>query len=273
MKTKIWIVIAAFALLAGCVSEIKPLESTEKTSNPFEGLFEQHARVNGMSVNASTKVFEKYGIINEKDILKNLPTKTKTFGEKQQWMKGGEGVSLGEVDENDYKQPDFYPAFKTSGKNTWINATGEKPFVIGVMSTPADQEATLTSESGEFETYLFVGAGWGTTTHQGVGLRAMVEPAEKGINVSISPNEFVVGPAFPIIDENWMERVHVEGNVSSEVKEGVYTITILLNDPSEEKENEWAKKYGDYARANSTFVDARGIATLTLTIPPKSKEN
>ncbi len=266
-------IIGISLLLSGCVSEGKPLTQVEQSDHAFTGLIEQHATANRITVNESKAIWEQYGIINEKDILKNLPSKTNTFEKEKEWVNGGEGVLLGIIDENNYQQPDFYPTFETSGKKTWINAMGEKSYVLGVMSTPADQEAVLTNEIREFETYLFVGAGWGTTTHQGVKLRAAVEPNESGITIAITPNEFLVGPTFPIIDENWIERVHIEGSVSPEAKEGKYTITILLDNPTEQNENEWVTTHTEYARANTSFVDPRGLATLTLTIPEKSKEN
>lgn len=250
-------------LLAGCVLP----QDENKTSEQGKGdwLMEEFAAANNVTQKEAQTFFqEKYGVKGWADVVKNLPERTNTFEEEKKIWKGGSGESIQNATGENLAQPDFYETFETSGKTAWIQATGEEKRVIGVFSTPADQEAILEEGSREFETHLIVGSAWGVTEYQGVELYAEVNP-DAPMRIEIMESEFLLGPTFPVFDVNWVKRVRVNGVITEKMGAGTYVITIKMRNPTIEKQAEWyAIHTTRYVNGENALVDSRGLATLTL---------
>lgn len=259
------IVVGMLLLMGGCVqTSDSPPENPILSENDW--MVKGYADTHRISLEQAREFFMKtYRIESGKDIVKNLPPRNENFQKDKEKMKEGSGAGLGNVERENYLQPDFYETFETTGKRTWTGAPAALPEVVGLFSVPAEQEATLGEESREFETYLFVGSAWGATYFQGIGFEAVIEP-EAPVVVEVNPPYMIAGPAFPTLNEGWVERIRVKGNVVGNVLPGRYVITIRATNPPQEKQEEWANAHERYVNADTTFVDPRGLATLVLNV-------
>lgn len=258
-----FVVMIGVIVLAGCVQPSEENKTNEQVKEDW--LMEAFAEKNKVTREEAQTFFqEKYGVNGWGDVVKNLPERTSTFEEEKKIWKGGSGESIQNAAWENIVQPDFYETFETSGKNVWVQATGEEKRVIGVFSTPADQEAMLEEGSREFEAQLIVGSAWGVTEYQGVRLYADVKPGAP-IEIEIMEDEFLLGPTFPVFDANWVQRVRVNGVITGKMGAGTYVITIKMGNPAIEKQVEWYNAHATrYVNGENVLVDSRGLATLTL---------
>ncbi len=260
------VMVGILLLATGCVQTESNNPPENPISNERDWMTEGYAQHHHVSIEQAKEFFVKtYGVERAKDIVKNLPERNENFEKDKEKMNGGSGEGLGEVARENYLQPDFFETFETSGKRTWVQAPEVWQGVIGIFSTPAEQEAVLGTESKEFETYLFVGSGWGVTYFQGIGFDASIEP-EAPIAIEIDPPHMLAGPAFPVLDKEWVGRIRITGKIMGEVAPGKYTITIRASSPPIEKQAEWAGTQEWYVNADTIFVDPRGLATLVLNV-------
>ncbi len=262
-----FLVFGIILLLAGC---IQPANTLTSGKNPTEyekdWMLDGYAAQHEKTREQAEKFFQQtYGINSEKDIAKKLPKRTEKFEKDKQKIMAGSGEELAAISRENYLQPDFYDTFETTGKKTWTNAPDLQLETVGLFSTPAEQEATLEKNSTTFETYLFVGSAWGATQFQGVGFFAVTEP-QAPIVFEIDPPATLAGPSFPILDEQWTNRIRIRGEITGNISPGKYIITIKAVNPTYEKQEEWANAHARYVNADTSFMDPKGLATLTLNV-------
>lgn len=260
-----WTILVGVIFLAGCVQPGNENETSKITGEDW--LIQEFAASKMISEKEAETFFEeKYGVNGWESVVRNLPERTSTFENEKKVWNGGNGESIREITWENMVQPDFYETFETTGKKVWVNASGVETNVIGVFSTPADQEATLREGSRDFETHLLIGSGWGVTEYQGIRLYAEVNP-NAPIEIEIMENEFLLGPTFPVFDANWVQRVRISGVITGKVEKGTYVITVKTGNPTQEKQVEWYTAHaGNYVNGENVLVDSRGVATLTLQV-------
>lgn len=260
-------IILLFVLL-GCVNSNPPPEE-QNPSLHEHGLFEKYATNHNQSLTEATTFFKNHYLLeSEQAIYEKLPTPPTDFTQwNEKWKKGNtEELSL--VPSTVYLQPEFYPTFETKGITMWTDAEPTASQRIGIASTPAEQEATLPTDSNAFQTILFVGSAWGSTHAQAIGLAAQIEP-ETDIHVNINPQNIIIGPNFPQFSDDWMQRITIAGELGETVKEGTYIVRIIGINPTLDSSMN-IEKYPQLVNGNSIFVNTKGLATIIIHVPDKN---
>ncbi|MDP2665891.1 MAG: hypothetical protein Q8P05_00080 [Candidatus Diapherotrites archaeon] len=273
-------------ILAGCVSdqivEIGNPDGVDDNRKDQRGLIRGYAHQQGVTVEEARAFFAQvYGIEEENDITAKLPPVPKDFDQWKERAYSGEKGVVGIVPETIYTQPEFYPTFETVGKAFWVGGDGSIPYSVGIMGTPGKQEATITRGETETEGYLLIGASWGVTQRQGMGLRYELdyEPAtpdevprfnlndlEKIVRIRFTPQNLLIGKNFPTFDADWVQRVKIEGIVLPTAPPGIYVVRVFPTAPDPELEKAWGGQ--TYFRETETFSSGEGIATFTLRVNP-----
>ncbi len=267
---KVEIILLIFLAGSGCLQmKNNPLEEKNITlteNQPFipGGIFEQFSKKNNLNNEEITQFFqEKYGLKNEQAIFEFLPKKPTTFEEDRKKLYAGDSRELGEIPFESYTQPDFYPTFHPNGIRIWVEANGNAQPVLGIATTPAEQETTLDENVTEFNTYLFVNAAWGTTEFQAFSFQYTISP-NAPIRMNATPRTLFLGPVFPRVTKEWAERVKFTGVIPLDTPPGEYTITIWAAAPEEKIPEDAPGK--TYFRGGDILQPSNGIATLRVRI-------
>ena len=279
---KMIILVGILLLLLGCVGEnqtitngiiddsiLKEKQTLKEEKNPdFRNyaLFDQYANEHGLSLEKTKELFRTFqNIQKEKDIFAKLPKPNNSFAEDRKKLLSGNGFDLESISYQNYLQPEFYLNFDTIGIRKWIENAGKNEKVVGIAATPADQQVIMEKGQTDFHTNLFVGGTWGATYYQGIGLTYKVTP-KTDINITISPNETIIGPTFPTFDPQWIKRIRISGKIGKDVPKGNYTIKIDTKPADIETQLAWSQQYNPYAGVNELIKNPQGIATLQIQI-------
>lgn len=265
--------------LAGCTSTPAPNPNITPIilpdpSTPLHQhqIFQQYATSRGITPQETTQFFQTTYGISEEGIYSQLPTPAATFFQDVNTLHYGNGIEINTIPAESYLQPEFFPTFTTSGIKTWIEAPTQFPNTFGFSSTPAEQQATLAEDSNGFTTTLFIGSAWGVTYYQGMAFRYTIIP-QADIQLTFDPPHILAGPTFPAFTPEWMHKITINGNIGAAVPAGTYTISIFPADAPIEVQNEWYSQHPRYINGNGLIGPANGLATLTLTIPPRNTSN
>jgi len=158
-----------------------------------------------------------------------------------------QGIHLALLDENYWKQPEFYPTFKTSGIGLMENPPQDKWGAYGMGSYPA--EHFLDVRPGDRAvTANFFTASWLVVNRQAVSLnpREVVEGGEMDgadagqyFAVAIEPREFLLGASWPAFEADWAQKAVISIDVSSSTPPGDYIVYVDTGQPSEEAIAKW----------------------------------
>jgi len=254
-------------VLAGCIQPTQERTAEYSAEKEPFGIFAAFAQKHGLTIAQTREFFKKnMGITQESKIIEQLPSPSETFEKDKLKLLGSTAEELDAIPKENYSQPTFFGDFETSGRDQWINAEATTPMSHGIISTPADQYATLAPESKEMRATLFVRAAWGSTYYQGIKLYATISP-EAAIQFHVNPEQFLLEPTFPTIHQNWVEKISIRGELTGNVEPGTYVITIKMSDPDIENVTKWIETREPYTNGNGSFTDPRGVATLTLNVP------
>lgn len=184
-----------------------------------------------------------FGLNTEEEIYENLPKPAEDFSEIVYLFSQGRYFSIGLLGEEYYKQPEFYPTFKTSGLRSWTRTDSRYWAPHGFGSYPSQQSDEL-SLSGRREStgVVFIQSSWGVQTYQGFSLHAD-ETSKQFFDISITPQNFLIGPAWPKFAPNWAERVVVTARVKDNTPPGTYKIIINTFTPPKELREQWQYLY------------------------------
>jgi hypothetical protein len=276
------VLVGLLLILAGCIGEHQKepvkiaddsvlrenlLPATEADPNFREyRVFEQFAKEHKISIEETKKIFKKnYNIQKESDIFAKLPKPNELFAEDRNKLFFGTGFDLETISYQNYLQPEFYLNFTTIGIEKWVKNNGKKEKITGIAATPADQQVIMEKEQTGFHTNIFAGGTWGANYYQGFKLTYEIIP-EADINVVFSPNETIVGPAFPAFDPQWVKRIRINGKVGEKVPKGNYIIKIDTGPADTKTQISWSQKFTPYTGANELIKNKDGIATLQIQI-------
>ncbi|QQR92795.1 MAG: hypothetical protein IPJ89_00950 [Candidatus Iainarchaeum archaeon] len=270
-------------ILAGCTSPANnPATPTPDTNHGLvptptlplreHAIFQQYATTNGKTIQETQTFFHNNYGIAENDIFAQLPSVPATFLQDVNTLHYGNGLGTNLIPRESYLQPEFFPTFSTTGIQTWAKAPDQFPNTVGLSSTPAEQQATLASDSNGFTTTLFIGSAWGVTYYQGMAFRYTIQPAAD-IHLSFDPPHILAGPTFPVFTPEWMHKITVDGTIGTDVEEGTYTITIYPADAPIEVQEQWYDAHPRYVSGNGLIGPSDGLATFTLTIPARNTTN
>lgn len=203
-------------------------------------IFEKTAAFLGKDIEG---VKQYFGLNSEEEIYAALPKPAADFSEIVFLFAEGKYFTIGFLGEEYYKQPEFYPTFKTTGIRTWTKPDSKYWSPHGFGAYPSLQYDAL-SLSGRKEStgVVFVNASWGVQTYQGFSLHPDDE-SKKYFDITITPQNFLVGPAWPKFSENWAERVVVEAKLKDGTPPGTYKILINTFPTPKELKEQWEFLY------------------------------
>jgi hypothetical protein len=187
------------------------------------------------------KVPEYFSLQSEEEIFADLPPIAKDFSEIAYLLANGKYFAIGFLEEEYYKQPEFYPNFKEYGLRYWMQPDPKYWTPHGCGSYPAEQWATI-KKSDEFVGVVFFYTSWGVQTFQGLTLMPNSE-ARKYFDIEITPQTFLLEPAFPKFYENWAYKIVIRGKPKPDTPPGTYQIGINVESPPADKRAEWEFKY------------------------------
>jgi len=189
-----------------------------------------------------------------------LPPYPNNLGEIKILVRYGRIRDLTTINEEYYKQPEFYLNWDPEGIGSFFNPPGGYFGAFGFGTYPADTVATM--KPGEvIRVGTFFKTSWGVETYQGMQLtttfpeHAESKTAEMDVyqdpektrnyfDISIEPNLFVLEPTFGIFEENWVRNITVVVKVKDDTPPGNYVVGITPIAPPSEIEDEWLIEYG-----------------------------
>ncbi|VVC02663.1 Uncharacterised protein [Candidatus Burarchaeum australiense] len=193
-------------------------------------------------------------------VYKNLPPFPTDFYETMVLVQYGK-MDMQDFGPEYWKQPEWYPNFEGAGVQMMQNPPMDRWGAWGLGAYPSDM-LVVTDQGTNFTATTYIYSSWLVKTYQGVGLETAY-PAEttvpyeetgfkviqnsseasKYFDVTFDPPYLLLGPAFPIFDANWTQKVLVHVNVKPDAKPGNYVIGVNAGGPPSDVEKEWFAKY------------------------------
>ncbi len=152
---------------------------------------------------------DSYGL--SPTVFAALPPSPKCFNSIVALYREKQFVDINFFDSSYYLQPEFYPAFLSSGLAIWRSPLDTHYGVVGHGSYPSSSSVKSSFPS---ETFFLIYSGYGVRTLQSVSLRAEFEnPSDANLfSVSFDENTshgFLLGPTFPKFHSAWVHPVIV----------------------------------------------------------------
>jgi hypothetical protein len=204
-------------------------------------------------------------------VFAKLPPYPKNLGEIKIMIEYNKIKDLTTIEEEYYKQPEFYLNWNPSGINSFFNPPGGYFGAFGFGAYPGDTVATM--KPGEsLKLGTFFRTSWGVETYQGMQLASVfpenaesitaglkIEQDPKKVrdyfDVSIEPSLFVLEPSFGVFEKDWARKITVIIRVKQNTPSGKYVVGITPIAPPSEKEDKWLTQYGlRYVSAGSHGV-------------------
>ena len=260
---KISVVFAVFAvavLVIGCLynsandpGQIKTVEELDSEFSDYLVKYKQR-RLYGDNISILNR--SSYGVSLR--VFEDLPDMPGDFIRQTYLIKVGRLFDIEDLGEEYWKQPEFDPEFSRKGLKYWqdFGMTGFKKShwsTMGIRSYPYSQYVT-TKPGYSFNVTLFVSSGWSVETFQGIHIEPTwigsavsqigdllnsTDDAGDYINVNVTPNEFLLTPAFPKFTTNWVKKIKFTGKVGEDTPDGLYILSMDVSAPSEDQSNEW----------------------------------
>ena len=151
-----------------------------------------------------------------------------------------------------YKQPEFLPTWESIGAERMRNPPEDRIAIWGLGAYPSEQFFS-SKAGGEFAAAVFFHSSWMVQTVQGIEL---VPEYDDALEVRVEPNVFLLGRAYPVFDESWMQKILLKVKVRENAAPGSYEIRLTAKAPPEEYEQEWRSVHkGLYVNAPSASPD------------------
>jgi hypothetical protein len=191
-----------------------------------------------------------------------LPPVPNDFLYKVYLIKYGKFVNIADLGPEYYKQPEFDPDFTKFGLRYW-NEWKEKNYTkkywgtVGLRSYPFSQHV-IAAPGYSFNVTVFLSSNWNIETYQGIHLTtkfissaqtedgkfiSSAKDGEKYINVNVTPNEFLLTPAFPQFSENWVQKLTFTGKIADNAPKGTYILSMDTGKPGEVNSDKWLLEY------------------------------
>jgi hypothetical protein len=242
------------------VSTTQPDAVTAANDATFEDYLIKYKQKRIFRDNNSIPDRASYGISAK--IFDLLPSVPNDFLYKVYMIKYGRFLSIDQLGPEYYKQPEFDPDFTKFGLRYWeewkeANYSKKHWGTVGIRSYPYSQHV-ISQPGYSFNVTLFISSNWNIETFQGIRLiptfigKATSEDGKdivsakdgaRFINVNITPNEFLLTPAFPQFTPEWVKRVTITGKIADNTPKGVYIISMKLEKPSTEQSDKWLLEY------------------------------
>jgi len=253
----VFAILLIIGMVLGCLGD-KPKDDSVKidADQEFEEYLTKYKQQRVFRGNTSLPDRENYGISMR--VFEELPEVPSDFLYTVYLIKAGKFFDINSLSENYWKQPEFDPEFTRQGLKYWTSWHDPKFrkshwSTMGVRSYPYNQY--VNSVPGDsFNITLFFSSDWNVETYQGMrispawlsdattqeGKIVSASPdAEKYINVNITPNQFLLSPAFPMFTKEWIKELSFTGKIADDTPPGLYVLSMDILDPDQDKSDEW----------------------------------
>lgn len=194
------------------------------------------------------------------DVFANLPSYPDNLNEVKILVRYGKIKDLATIDENYYKQPEFYLNWDPAGINSFFEPTEGYFGALGFGAYPADVVATV--KPGEaLKLGTFFKTSWGVQNYQGIQLVPVFpekaksemgdeeaeqdpEKARNYFDVSVEPGLFLLEPTFGIFEKNWVRNVTVIIKIKPNTPPGKYVVGVSPIAPPLEFDDRWTIEHG-----------------------------
>lgn len=223
----------------------------------FEGFLTKYKQRQMYSANG-TSIPDRgvYGLPGE--IFADLPPFPNDFLYKTYLIKVGRFFDIGSLDERYWKQPEFDPDFTRYGLKYW-NDLKSKDYkkthwsTSGMRTYPFEQYVEA-APGYSFNISVIMSTDWSVEAYQGIHIKTLFinstvsadgkkiaasEGAERYINVNVTPDEFLLTPAFPIFTYDWNRKLLFTGKISEDTPAGTYILSFDLIPPSQANSEKW----------------------------------
>jgi len=232
-----------------------------------------------------------YGL--SKEIFSKLPPMPFDFEPTRDLFSTSQ-LSLKDLGEEYYLQPEFYPNFKTSGVQLILDYPQDMEAKNGYGTYPSEY-ILKADKDGQYEVSFMVYSSWGVVSYQGIGLipsylatatmdqnyfpdgsRSVsqnVSYVKEHIKViSITPSELILSPSYAKWDLDWDEQgrmiptrsaPHFEYGWAQKVtlyieieglKAGKYHLGVNIGSASNSNSQEWTFKYRTLYRVGGGYA-------------------
>lgn len=187
-------------------------------------------------------------------------------------------TDFGALEDRYWMQPEFFPHFEDIGVPILQNPPKDRWGAYGIATYPADSVSSVVAGES-LDVYFFIKSNYLVETYQGINLVTKYpestkiqsgfempdgsktveqdpEAARKYIDVSITPNPFILEPNFPVYNVNGTRKIKVTISVSEDTPSGNYVVTLDTATVPEEYEQKWLKEYLNmYTSGGMTKID------------------
>lgn len=189
-------------------------------------------------------VKDYFNLNSEEEIFENIPyPPPDDFSNIMYDFAIGRYFAIGLLGEEYFMQPEFYPNFKSTGIKTWTEHDSRYWSPHGFGSYPSVQyDALSLKERTEGTGVVFVHPSWGVQTHQGFSLLTDSE-SPKYFDITITPQNFKLGPAWPKFAPDWVRRVVINFKLKPGTPPGTYKIMLNVFPPPADLKEQWQYEY------------------------------
>jgi len=189
----------------------------------------------------------------------NLPEMSEDFGKQMHGVRSGGTTALAPgLGEAYFKQPEFLPEFEKIGLRYWkapdLKRWGREGF--GVY--PAEQSHSVKAGNQIYIT-AFVHSAYGIETWQGMSLAHSFPEngnASEFFSVEAEPKSFLLGPTYPVMDANWIQKIVIKISVRQDTPNGTYLLGFNSDSPEPWLDDKWAAEH------RGRYVSGRGMVAI-----------
>ncbi|HIH20321.1 TPA: hypothetical protein HA244_03560 [Candidatus Micrarchaeota archaeon] len=201
-----------------------------------------------------------------------LPEMPEDFFEKREQIRNGK-ITLGQfsdLGESYWLQPEFYPNFEDRAIGEILRPPSNRWAVQGFGAYPS--QASAQAKPGQrLAINVFFKTSWLVESYQGIRLEPTAQNRsqiaspdfQKNIRVEISPQEFLLEPAYPAFSKGWAKKIGISISISPEAEEGEYEIGFNPVKPLANEE--WGSQHRAYFSATG-FGIGRPFFAVKLSV-------
>jgi len=219
-----------------------------------------------------------------------LPEFPKDFYSVRQLVRTGTISDFGELEEEYWKQPEFFPNFEDIGLPILQNPPKDRWGAQGYMTYPADT-LSMVRPGEQLDVYFFIKSSYLVETYQGImfdhsfpssaqvtggelpegGTAVQQDPETTAsyFTVEITPNPFILEPNFPVFRPKGTVRMKATITASPETPPGNYVVAFDTIEVPEEQESLWIKQYLNRYVSGTMTKLSKPYHQAFLTVPGK----
>ncbi|MCX8190515.1 MAG: hypothetical protein N3F05_04815 [Candidatus Diapherotrites archaeon] len=195
-------------------------------------------------------------------VFENLPQVPHDFNAIVSLMHRNAYTNYDFFSERYFLQPEFYPSFTDTGLIYWQNPDPKHYAVAGIGFFPGTQQIKV--KKGNYsKTKIFLHAGFGVRTYQGIKISAFFVDDCNGISFELPKKDFLIGPSYPKFDSQWALDIPIKIKASENTVKSNCELKFRIEKPSEDNSIKWRTAYG---KKYFETAEAGAINSTSITI-------